>query len=108
VGGLGLPVERAVRGDHPRGAVRPGGRRGERRVPGHVPLRGPARWAVRVPWAARASAGMPLQVLACLPTDRHRDGRRRRRPGDAMSFLWAVGITRACICMHDGVQIAVI
>ena len=72
MGGLGLPVERAVRGDHPRGAVRPGGRRGERRVPGHVPLRRAARRAVRVPWAARASAGMSLQVLARRPTDRHR------------------------------------
>jgi hypothetical protein len=67
VGGVGLPVERAVRGDHPRGAVRPGGHGGERRVPGHVPLRGPARRAVRVPGPARAGAGMPLQVLARRP-----------------------------------------
>ena len=49
-GGVGgLPVGGAVRGDHPRGAVRPRGRGGEQRVHGHVPLRRvPARWAVRV------------------------------------------------------------
>ena len=64
VGGVGLPVERAVRGDHPRGAVRPGGRRGQRRVQGHVPLRRAARRAVRRPRAARPGAGMPLQVLS--------------------------------------------
>lgn len=98
VGGVGLPVERAVRGDHPRGAVRPGGRRGQRRVPGHVPLRGPARRAVRVPRAARASAGMPLQVLAARrrPTDRHRGGGR--------NVVLPVGITKPAL--HDGVQIA--
>jgi hypothetical protein len=95
VGGLGLPVERAVRRDHPRGAVRPGGRRGERRVPGHVPLRRAARRAVRVPWAARAGAGMPLQVLARRPTDRPPTCDGWRRPGRRNVF--PMEITKACM-----------
>ena len=63
-GGVGgLPVGGAVRGDDPRGAVRPRGRGGEQRVHGHVPLRRvPARRAVRVA-GARQRPGMPLQVL---------------------------------------------
>jgi len=76
VGGVGLPVERAVRGDHPRGAVRPGGRRGQRRVQGHVPLRRAARRAVRRPRAARPDAGMPLQVLSRMAVAATRAGGR--------------------------------
>lgn len=63
-GGVGgLPVRGAVRGDHPRRAVRPRGRGGEQRVHGRVPLRRvPARRPVRVD-GARRGPGLPLQVL---------------------------------------------
>lgn len=66
VGGLRLPVEPVVRGDHADRAVRPGRSSGEQRVPGHVPLRRVPWRPVRLQRAARRRTGLPLPALEAL------------------------------------------